>query len=207
VKELAILAIAILLPAHSLAQRGGSRGAGRGVGVPGHFVLPPARPILQPLNPIVPNGFLNGRGSPLSGRFTNGYGRYGGYGGYGGGIPYGGCYGCQDGYLEGGNQAPMNIVVPVPYGEAAPDPRPAPSEVREYRWPNDAPNKPGAAFSIVSTEGTVYRADMVCVQGDAVRFFTPEGTELELPLASVDRARTREANAGLNVKLQLPPGN
>jgi hypothetical protein len=204
VKELAILAIAILLPTHSLAQRGGSRGGGRGVGAPGNFVLPPARPIPLPVNPIVPNGFFNGRGSPLSGRFTNGYGRYGGYGG---GIPYGGCYGCQDGYLEGGNQAPMNIVVPVPYGEAAPDPRPAPSEVREYRWPNDAPNKPGAAFSIVSTEGTVYRADMVCVEGNAVRFFTPEGNELELPLANVDRARTREANAGLNVKLQLPPGN
>jgi hypothetical protein len=202
VKELVILTIAILLPTLSLAQRGGGRGAGRGIGAPG-FVLPPARPTPLPINPIIPNGFLNGRGSRFPGRFTDGNGRYGGYGW---GLPYG-CYGCQDGYIDGGYQAPGNMLVPVPYRQAAADPPPAPGEVREYRWPNDPPNKAGAAYSIVAKDGTIYRADMVCVQDDAVHFFTPEGSELELALANVDRARTREANAGQSLKLQLPAEN
>jgi hypothetical protein len=101
----------------------------------------------------------------------------------------------------------MSIAVPFAYPAPAPDPPPAPAEVREYRWPNDPPNKPGSAFSIVAKDGTIYRADMVCVVNDAVRFFTPEGSELELALANVDRARTREANAGQSLKLQLPAEN
>jgi hypothetical protein len=199
---------------HLLAQRGAGRGMGRGGGVPGNFGFRPSTPAIPPLRvyvPIAPN--LGGVGPSFTNfnnrfpnRFPARYGRYGAYGFYGW-DGYTGCgyNGCQEGFNQAGYPSTPNPVTQVTYQDrpvASP-----PAEIREYRWPNDPPTKPGAAFSIVSTDGTIYRADMVCVDDAAVRFFTPEGTELELPLASVDRARTSEANAGLNVKLQLPPGN
>ena len=86
-----------------------------------------------------------------------------------------------------------------------PPPPPVRSEIREYHW-SDPPGNPNAAFSIVSKDGTIYRAALVWVQDNTVHFSTPEGTSLELPLASVDRERTNQANAEQNLKLQLPAG-
>jgi hypothetical protein len=216
VKELVIIAIAILVPMDLLAQRGGGRGMVRGPGVPGNFGFRPSTPAIPPLRvyvPIAPN--LGGPGPSFNNfnnhgsRFPDRYpARYGGYPFYGWGGYLGCGYGgCQESFGEAGNQSTPNGVMPAVYQDRPVSSPLPPAEIREYHWPNDPPKKPGAAFSIFSTDGTIYRADMVCVQEDAVRFFTPEGTELELPLASLDRARTREANAGSNVKLQLPPGN
>lgn len=205
-KGLILVAMAILVPLHTVAQRGGARGVGRGTGGSGSI----ARPI-RPMLPTAPNSNgpgqnLNSRGVILSGRSNRSVGP----GGYGwGGYPYCGDCGYQNDYGEGGYQSPPNGMVAMPFQDGPaypPPPRPVRSEIREYHWP-DPPGNPNATFSIVSKDGTIYRAALVWAQDNSVRFLTPEGTSLELPLASVDRERTSQANAEQNLKIQLPPGN
>jgi hypothetical protein len=115
-------------------------------------------------------------------------------------------YRFPDGFQQ--DYAPQpNIIVVAPAQQPAPEPPPPPPTpavpvVREYHWP-ETPD-PHALFSIVASDGTVYEAAMVWVQGDIVHFRLPEGGSRQLPLSSVSRSLTQTANARKNLNLRLP---
>lgn len=187
---------AILLPTHSVAQRIGAPGMGRGMGFPGGFRMGPNR---------------NGFGSSSEGRgfgWSRGFKDFGGYGGLGwDGYPYSGDGGYLANYGEA-FQPPPNIIVVPPFREAPVEPPPPPPppprpETHEYNWPSSGDN-PGAAFSIVLKDGTVHRAAAVWVQDNTICFITPGGTGGQLPLTSANREDTHRANAEQNLALSLP---
>ena len=190
------MAGAIVFPTHSVAQRFGAPGMGRGMGFSGNFGRAANR-----------GGFgsnFERRGFGWS-RGFNDFSGYGDFGWYGG--PYYGDYGYPANYGEG-YPSPLNIIVVPPFREAPVEPPPPPPppprpEMHEYSWPNSGGN-PDAAFSIVLKDGTVHRAAAVWVQDNTVCFITPEGTGGQLPLTSVDREDTHRANAEQNLKLSLP---
>ena len=100
-----------------------------------------------------------------------------------------------------------NVIVLVPVVQPSPEtptpPAPARPVMHEYQWPNQD-SALSAAFSIVSSDGTVHYATMVWIERTTLRFTTPGGGAAQLPLASVSRAHTELANAEKNLKLPLP---
>jgi hypothetical protein len=97
------------------------------------------------------------------------------------------------------------IVMPAPQAPPEPPPPPPPppaAVVREYHWP-EASVAP-APFSIVSTNGTVYYATMAWTEGGRIHFNSPDGGARQMPLSSVSRALTYEANARKGLTLPLP---
>lgn len=87
--------------------------------------------------------------------------------------------------------------------ELPPPPTPSPAPVvRQYNWPEQI--NPPAAFSIVTTSGTVYLATMVWVEGANVQFNSVDGGVRRIPLSSVSRSLTQTANAQKNLNLRLP---
>jgi hypothetical protein len=60
-----------------------------------------------------------------------------------------------------------------------------------------------ATFSIVATNGTVYLATMVWVEGGNVHFNSVDGGVGQIPLSSVSRSLTETANAQKNLNLRL----
>ena len=75
--------------------------------------------------------------------------------------------------------------------------------MREYRWPSSG-NDPGAPFSIVLKDGTVYRATTVWVQDNTVCFTAPDGTGGQVSVISVNREDTQRASAALHLAFWLP---
>jgi len=149
---------------------------------------------------------------PLSGR-TNFGGRRSSFGnsfrGFGGGFPwaYASLYddwGFGDGYPYDYPQQQPNIyiVMPPPQEPTEPPPPPPAPVIREYHWQEQV--EPPAPFSIVTTNGTVYTATLVWVEGNSVHFHSTEGGSRQLPLSSVSRSLTQAANAQKNLRLPLP---
>ena len=91
---------------------------------------------------------------------------------------------------------------PIVTGTTLPPPPPATPVVHEYHWPGEA--NPAATFSIMTTNGTVYLATMVWVEGDNVHFNSVDGGVLVIPLSSISRSLTQTANAQKNLNLPLP---
>ena len=214
-------AVAILVPTCAVAQRGGvGGGIGRGIGSSGAVGRPSTRP-------------LNGSGRGVNGfdrRFGRGAfdrsGEYRGGGWDGLGWPY---YDLgynwnlpADGEAGYQQQQPNSIVMPIEGVHSADTP--VQPEIHEYSWPSSAdlsvispnqevrisvtPTRPGSdpspLFSIVSKDGTVFRARAVWVQDSIVHFTTVDGGVGQLPLHGVDRESTHQANAERNLKLPLP---
>jgi len=192
----------VLIPTHALAQRGGAgAGIGRAMGPSGSVGRPSARHV-------------NGSDSHLN-RFANDFGRTGlgrsserrGGGecnGCGGPYPDYGDYG----YLPGDGQAEYqpqgNPSLVIPAQEVQPEPSlPVQPEIHEYQWPGVS-GETGSLFSIISKDGTVYRARAVWLQDSIVHFTNADGGGGQLPLDGVERESTRRANAELNLKLPLP---
>jgi hypothetical protein len=75
--------------------------------------------------------------------------------------------------------------------------------LHEYKWPESGSDA-SAVFTIVANDGSSRSATAVWVQGNTVRYFTPDGTAGRLPLNSVNRAATRTANVAKNLTLALP---
>ncbi len=87
-------------------------------------------------------------------------------------------------------------------GSPLPAPPPATSVTHEYSWPEQS--NTSATFSIVTTNGTEYLASMIWVEDDTVHFSCVDGTNRQLPLASISRPLTQAANAQKNLSLSLP---
>src|SRR5262249_36297043 len=86
--------------------------------------------------------------------------------------------------------------------EPPPPPAPPPAPVvRQYNWQEEV--NPSAAFSVVTTSGTVYLATMVWVEGGNVHFNSVDGGVHQIPLSSVSRSLTQTANAQKNLNLRL----
>jgi hypothetical protein len=197
VKGIVLVVITILVPMQSFAQRGGARGVGRGTG---SLVIPPVRVVVPPAptsNGMGRNYYI--RGAHVSGRFGRS-GAYNGYGGYGSeGYPYDN----EEGYPPPPPNASPNGMVEAPFQNSPPyEPPQGRTQILEFHW-TEPPGKPGATYSIVSNDGKTYQADLVWVQDNNVHFFTPDGATVVLPLTSVNRERTSQANAEQNLKLQL----
>ena len=99
-----------------------------------------------------------------------------------------------------------NVVVveraPVPVAPAPP-PAPIRSSIQEV---NSQPSsEPPAYFALALKDGTKFSAAAVWVQGSDLRYVDAEGANRRVPLASVDRAVTRELNQARNLNLRLPP--
>jgi hypothetical protein len=125
----------------------------------------------------------------------------------------------------GYQQRPNSIIVMPIEGVQSADP-PVQPEIHEYSWPSSsdltvatpnrevrvavAPPRPGSdaepcpSFSIVSKDGTVFRARALWVQDSIVHFTTVDGSVGQLPLGGVDRESTHRANAEHNLSLPLP---
>jgi len=112
-------------------------------------------------------------------------------------------------YSEAGFHFPTKVSVGIgvfwPEVPAVPPspPQPMRSELREYHWPGSTGNRT-VAFSIVGNDATVHPAIAVWVQDSMVCFTTTGGAGGQLPLAAVDRERTRRANAEQHLTLPLP---
>lgn len=107
-----------------------------------------------------------------------------------------------------GYQASPNVVVVAPQAQAAPPvppspPQPVRPEIHEYKQPPEAASDPAATFVIVANNGAVTQATAVWVEGGSVHFFTPDGDGGSLPLSSVNRQATREANDRKGLTLRL----
>ena len=198
---LSVLIVGVLLPRDLPAQRGGTRGGGG---------------LMQPA--------FSGRGGQgwRNGTQTNGAWRGRGWNnrnnGFGFGNPYGwgfGGWGYSDPYSDLGwpadsgeaNQAaPVYLVMPPQMAEPVPPPpppEPARPVLQNYAWPDNA-GTPGAAFSLVSRDGTVRQALAVWVQDNQVRFTTSSGSSAALPAAAVDCTTTELMNQRNNLHLSLP---
>lgn len=96
------------------------------------------------------------------------------------------------------------VVEPAP-APLAPPPPPAPirSSIQEVNPP--ASSEPPAYFALALKDGTKLSAAAVWVQGRDLRYVDAEGANRRVPLASVDRAVTRELNQARNLNLRLPP--
>jgi len=214
--------VAILVPTYAVAQRGSvAAGIGRGIGSSGTVGRPSARPF-------------NGSGRGVNGFRRNfGRGAFGGSGGFRNSEwnDFGWPYFDLDDYFnlppdcEAGNQLQPNSIVVMPIEGVQPVDPPAQPEIHEYSWPSPgdlpvttpnlegriavapprpASDGPGPLFSIVSKDGTVFRARALWVQVSIVHFTTVDGGVGQLPLDGVDRESTHQANADRNLKLPLP---
>jgi hypothetical protein len=224
-KETIVVAtvVAILVPIHAVAQRGGGGASfGRGIGSSGTIGRPPARPL---------NGSdrgVNGFGSNLG---RGGFRRSGEFRGddwNGLGGPYydpGGYYNLP-GFNEAGDQPEANPIGVMPYQGVEAAALPVQPEIHEYSWPSSGdvsvvtPNQevqaagatprpgstadPSPLFAIVSKDGTVCHARALWVQDSIVHFTTADGSGGQLPLDGIDRESTRRANAEHNLRLPLP---
>ena len=246
-----VIALAILLPTHSAAQRGGFRGGGGGFrggggrffvaggpgtpGFSGSFGLPPIGPIppLAGFNGFSRFGFNNGFGfngfgfnrfgfSPFGfnrfgsdffgfdpfgfNGFGRGFGRFGN--GFDSGFGWGGfpLFGSDLGYYGDGYQGSIQnqpTIVPVPFFPPSPPPPPVVPETHDYHWTESGDT--GAAYSIVSKDGSARVVVAAWVQGNSIRYITPDGTGGQVALDSVDRAATNRTNAQKHLRLPLPP--
>ena len=87
--------------------------------------------------------------------------------------------------------------------EAPPPPTPPATPVlNEYHWAEEG--NPSAAFTLVTTSGTIYRATMIWVEGGDVHFNLEDGSARQIPLSSVSRPLTESANAQKHLSLRLP---
>jgi hypothetical protein len=181
-----------LFLADSAAQgRGGggrfSGGAGKGGGYRGgNFGLPPVKPI----PPLGSFGRFNRFRNQRYGSGALGWGYSAAFDGYG------------DAGYSGQYQIPI-MVMPEPESYTPPPPPPVRPELHQYTWPESG-SDPTAVFAIVSKNGNVRPAVAVWVQGDTVRYITPEDHDGRLALDSVDREATRSANAAKHLVLALP---
>ena len=210
-----------LFPIYSAAQRGGgARGGGGGAGFRGSagphrgsFVgsgfqgnrgfgdgsIRGGFNGLPPVGPIPPLGSFRNFNQPTFDPLRKGGNAGDGF------FPFG--YGYLDtGYYDAGQQGPVIVVAFQEPSVPPPPPPPPQPEVHEYSW-TQAGNDPSAVFTIVSTDGNNPSAVAVWVQGNTVRYITPDGGAGQLPLNSVDRAATRMANAAKNLTLVLPVGS
>ena len=216
--------VAILVPTYAVAQRGGvGGGIGRGIGSSGRVGRPSTRPLNGSGRGV--NGFGRhfGRGAfDRSGEYRGGGWDALGWPYYDLGYNWNLPADSEAGYQQ---QQPNSIVVMPIEGVQSADP-PVQPEIHEYSWPNSgdlsvttpnqevriavAPLRPGSGadpsslFSIVSKDGTVFRARALWVQDGIVHFTTVDGSVGQLPLDGVDRERTHQANAERNLKLPLP---
>jgi hypothetical protein len=215
-----IFSWSLFLP-HSAAQRGGgghSGGFGGGGFAGGGFhgggfITPRFRGFggfrggnigLPPVGPIPPLGSIG-----TCNRFGNCRLGWLGWGYPGDSIAWGypdDFNGQRDeGYYDSGSQNPMIVMPQESYGPTvvqAPPP-PVRPELHEYNWPESETNTV-ATFTIIGKSGSAHSAIAVWVQGDAVRYITPDGTGGRLPLDSVNREATRSANAAKHLTLSLP---
>jgi len=202
-----VIVLASLLPTHSAAQRGGFRGGGGGRSAArfsGSFRLPPIRPI-PPLAGF--NGF-NRFGFNRFGfdRFGRGFRHFGnGFdGGFGWGYPLFGDLGYYGG--DGYQNSFQNPYIVMPMEESfppLPPPPPVVPETHDYHWTESGDTE--AAYSIVSKDGSARLVVAAWVQGDSIRYITPDGTGGQVALDSVDRAATNRTNAQKRLRLPLPP--
>jgi hypothetical protein len=103
------------------------------------------------------------------------------------------------------------VVVPRPAERVmeppeAPSP-PVQSETREYRWPPSTNHSSATTFSIVSVDGRVQSATLVWVEGDTLSFITPDGSQVKMPVSSVDREATNWRNTEHHLTLRSPAHN
>jgi hypothetical protein len=74
-------------------------------------------------------------------------------------------------------------------------PLPVRPAMHEYKWPESKAG-PTVTFSIIiSQNGAVHSAIAVWLDGNAIRYLTPEGAGGRSALDSIDREATRSANA------------
>lgn len=131
---------------------------------------------------------------PVSGPRSPVY--WGGYGAYPAVYPY---------PVMPAPPATSVVVVEPPPAPLAPPPPPAPirSSIQEMNPPPSS--EPPAYFALALKDGTKLSAAAVWVQGGDLRYVDAEGANRRVPLASVDRAVTRELNQARNLNLRLPP--
>ncbi len=65
-----------------------------------------------------------------------------------------------------------------------------------------SPTAPLILFAL--KDGTIRAAASYAVEGNKLRFVTPDGKTMEVPLESVDRALTERLNRERNVEMRLP---
>ena len=188
-----VIVSAILLPTHSGAHGLGAAGIGRGMGFSGTLSRGPNRA---------------GSGRWRNGsRWSRGFRYFGECADLGWDCDwyYGSDYGYPATYGEGYPSGLNIIVTPSQQAPVEPPPPPVQSEMREYQWPSSG-SDPGAAFSIVLKDGTVYRATTVWVQDNTACFTTSDGTRGQVSVTRVNREDTQRANAAQHLALSLPLG-
>jgi hypothetical protein len=129
-----------------------------------------------------------------------------------GGFPafFGGDFGGWGDDFYGPEQAPQQQANPsvIVVGQMAPPEPPAPPQpaqpvVKNYHWPEQAGEKE-ESYSIARRDGSIRSAIAVWIQGNEIRFATPDGTIEHLALSLVDRPATAKLNAAKGLKLPLP---
>jgi len=191
-----VIVSAILLPTHSGARGLGVAGVGQGMGL--------SRNLGRRPNRAGSERWRNGS------HWSRGFSYFGECADLGWDCDwyYGSDYGYPANYGEGYPSGLNIIVTPFQQSPVEPPPPPPPpvqSEMHEYHWPSSG-SDPGAAFSIVLKDGTVYRATTVWVQDNTVCFTTPDGTRGQVSVTSVNREDTQRANAAQHLALSLPLG-
>ncbi len=184
-----------------VAQRGGMAHGG-GARYQGNRMPLLGNP-LQPwgcINPGLPVHHVPGWG--FDHRGSNGYG-----------YPFEGyplSYGDAPGYSDApASQPGGTIIVLVPQIEAPvlPPPPPVRPQIHEYNWPAPGGDATTARFSIVSKDHNVESAVAVWVQDKVVHYVTPDGSDHQMKVESVDREATRRRNAEKGLSLWLPTGS
>jgi hypothetical protein len=188
-----VLACALggLLSLPAAAQRGGSHGG---------FAHPSPPASTGPVFGIPPVGPI-----PPLGMTTPGQERSGGRRGFGGGYGYyPGFYTDYDGGAYPPPASP-GVVYVMPPPAPTPPPEPAQPVLHDYTKEN-GPEAAGAPteFAIVGKDHVTRRAVAVWTQGGALHYIDPDGAGGQLPLGAVDREATRQANAAVGLKLQVP---
>ena len=187
------------------AQRGGGGGGhmgarGGGFGVP--------RPVVQP----VPTGTTGipplGTIPPVGSIPQRGFGRFGNGGLWFPGFDGGGGYYGPDGYQSGGYpyQAIPTIIEVNPQGPVSPPERTAQGVVHDYTNTNppEASQGPAAEFSVIGKDQVAHPAVAVWAQEGMLHYIGPDGSAGIMPVSSVDRAATQQANSAKDLHLQIP---
>jgi hypothetical protein len=187
-----------IAPAFSTFANGGSFGSANGV--PGlGFDYPHLAAISGGLRNSASGNFRRGnhrRQTPFAGVLLGGYPYY-----------YGDYYGDSPDYGQPQQQQPQVIVVPQPAPTAA---------EQQYVGPGNDSSVPAAIlpaaatpvrdvgdFILVRRDGRVLFASAFSINGDQLRYVTPEGIRHSVPMAEMDPDATQQMNEARGTTVQL----
>ncbi len=203
---LSVCALCCLVCLPAAAQRGGGGvGGGFGHGGPGasfRGFVPPSVPVQPfPTVGIPPLGALPAM-APLGPSRSRGFGR-----GTGGGLGWWPAFYGDDGSAYQPYQAIPTMVVVMPEQQPAPPPRVVQGEVRDYTKTNPPETAqqqgPPPEFSVVGKDRVARSAIAVWSQNGTLHYISPDGSAAQMPLASVDREATEQANAAKGLHFQV----